>query len=201
MGKPLLKIGPLTNLQDARSSAAVGFNLITFSIERGSMKKLPVNMIWSMIQWLSGTSTVLEINRISLEELEEVKKYFTFEYLSFPISEWGPDLLTVHEGIVLRLDSTSSPDTCQQIIAEAGHQEILFELTVPSVEDAKAYMGLSDSLLLNVSDMDRSREALEQIESIKGLSLKGEALEEDGILNYEAIDDWIEVFEEEFDED
>ena len=69
---PILKINQLTNLQDARSSAAVGFDLISFSLERGNPKKLSAAMVWNIVNWLSGPEIVLDLNVASLEELPEV---------------------------------------------------------------------------------------------------------------------------------
>ena len=120
MNKPSLKIGPLTNLQDARSSAAVGFDLVTFSLERGSNKKLSGSMIWSIIQWLSGPEIVLEINRFSLEELKEIEGVFTYEYLSLPLEEWGEDLLALPGKLILRTSSDSSPEQLENILSSTA---------------------------------------------------------------------------------
>ncbi|MCI4668619.1 MAG: hypothetical protein MRZ79_10835 [Bacteroidia bacterium] len=198
MSKPLLKIGPLTSLQDARSSAAVGFDLVTFSLERGSMQKLATNMIWSIVQWLSGPRVVLEINRFSLEELEQTKDVFTYEYLSFPLEEWGTDLLELEGKLIFRLDSTTSTDDIQSIVEKSPAEKVYFEISVDKEEELQKFGNLLQYAFIH--DRGAGKKPLE-LNDILGFSMKQEMEEEAGVLNYEAIDEWLEVFQEEFVED
>ena len=82
--RPILKISKLANLQDARSSAAVGFHQISFDLQRGSMSKLSASMVWNMVQWLSGPEVVLEMDVASLPELEDIKGQFEYQSVSIP---------------------------------------------------------------------------------------------------------------------
>ena len=85
--KPQLKIGPLTQLQDARSSAAVGFDWLSFSLERGNPKKLSPSLIWNIIQWVSGPEIMIELDAASYMEWEEVQTLFPAKAACVPWSE------------------------------------------------------------------------------------------------------------------
>lgn len=56
----LLKVGPVTNLQDARYAAALGAHYLSFSLEPGHPYKLGPELVSEMMQWLSGPRMVLE---------------------------------------------------------------------------------------------------------------------------------------------
>lgn len=196
--RPRLLIGPLTQLQDARSSAAVGFDFVSFSLERGSHRKMSAPLVWNITQWISGPEIVIETSRESLEELEEAAQNITWRYVSFPASEWGADLAGQFPAVLLRADTSLSPGAMKQARseAEAAGTELLFELSVADGSDLWPYRELMPYLFLHASRMEDLL-SLSKIADNQafGLSLREEAEEEPGQLDYLRIDDWIEDYQ------
>lgn len=202
--RPQLKVNRITNLQDARSSAAVGINLLSFSLERGHGRKLPAKMVWSMANWLSGVEIVLDLNLQSLDELQEVGDSFSFQWVGFPAAEWDSHLLKELPGVILSADSTLSPAQLAEWIAEAERQEkrLLVELRVGETEALKAFEPFFPHLLLHFSSVDELQRYAATAPAVPyGFILGEEAEENPGELDYQRIDEFIEVFEARFGED
>ena len=200
--RPLLKIGPLTNLQDARSSAAVGFDLISFSLERGSMKKLPSSLIWNITQWLSGPEIILELNRISLPELEEIGETVSYSYLSFPFDEWKPDLLKYNSKYILRADERHTALELAQALAAANRasQQLWIELSIMP-EQLHAYADINSDCLIHFPDTNQLQHFIsENPYNPFGFCLGQEAEEEDGMLDYERIDELLKIYTDRYSE-
>jgi hypothetical protein len=75
MYKPKLKTHCLTNLADARACAGWGIDFIGFSLERGSMYKIPLVMLQQIISWLSVAAIVIDIGNdtLPLEEAQNLE--------------------------------------------------------------------------------------------------------------------------------
>lgn len=197
--RPVLKVSNLISLQDARSSAAVGFDLISFSLERGSTKKLSASLIWNMVQWLSGPEIVLELNLISLEELEEVRKLFEWTYITLPWEEYDERMLADHPRLILRADQFVAPAAIEKVVqaAKDAGAELKVEVSLPDAAQAEAYRAIADEVFLHFESLD---ELLHFVNAAPfapyGLSLRDEAEEEPGFLHYEKIDELIEALDE-----
>lgn len=199
--RPLLKINNLTNLQDARSSAAVGFDFISFSLERGSNKKLTPTLIWNMVNWLSGPEIVVEMNAESLEELNGLEKMFPFRYATFPVDDWNELLLTYTPSVILRGDEFCSPAHIQKWIdlAAKEEKEIKVELTLSKLNDIETYIDVFPHLFVHFSTVDLAEKCLQNSEVLPfGISLGEEVEEEPGALDYERIDSFMDVYQSRF---
>jgi hypothetical protein len=190
--RPKFKISNLTNLQDARYSAAVGFDLLSFSLARGSARKLPTNLVWNIANWLEGPEIILELNRESLPELEEVT--FDYRYLSFPIEDWEPGLLEGSPAVILVADQGCEPEHLQKVIDE--HEgEVKIELFLGEGADASSYQAFFPQLLLHFLDLDSLESFLRDSKELPwGISLGEEAEEEPQLLDYERIDEIMAIF-------
>lgn len=201
--RPKLKISNLTNLQDARSSAAVGFDLISFSLERGSDKKLSASMVWNIVNWLSGPGIVLEMNAASLEELSEVKKMFSWQYITIPASEWDLQIFDYADAVILRTDSAFSPQEIRRLVqqAESLEKELKFEIQLHAISETTIYHTVAEYIFFHFPDIDEA-EAYIQSGDFQpfGFSFGDEAEEEPGLLNYQRIDDFLEIFANHFPE-
>ena len=203
--RPKLKIGPLTQLQDARSSAAVGFDILSFSLERGSMKKMSPAMIWNMVNWIQGPQILLELNAASLEELEEMNKSFQASYVQLPLAEWDAALLPqLAQGIYLKADkgaNISDIKSSLSQIADAGKEGIV-EISLDEISEVGEYQEILATTYLHFSSSETLFEYLKQEgPNPLGFALGEEFREDAEYLDYERIDDLIELMEELFDEE
>jgi hypothetical protein len=197
--RPVTKIGPLTQLQDARSCAAVGFDLISFSLARGEDRKLPVSMVWSIVNWLSGPEIVLEVNRESLEELEEAARAFSWRYVSLPAADWSAELAGRFPALLLTAKAEEArPEwvAAQVSAAQALGCELKVELQLETASGLEAYSEVMVHLLLRLPSLEAGEGFLRQAPALPwGLSLGAEAEEYPGQLDYERIDRWVEALD------
>ena len=202
--RPKLKISNLISLQDARSSAAVGFDMISFNLVRGAHQKVSVSMAWNIIQWLSGPDIVLELTQASLPEREEAAQTFSFGLVSLPLTEWTPQLPLGEEGLILRADASADPEEVARFLsaAQAQGREVWIELHLPQGEDLARYAAVRERCLLHLPSLDLVERFIQSgAEMPGGFAFYDEAEEEPGVLDYERIDDFLEVFNEVFDEE
>ncbi|WNJ21275.1 hypothetical protein [Pontibacter sp. G13] len=204
--RPILKISNLTQLQDARSSAAVGFDIISFSLERGSNRKLSASMIWNMVNWLSGPEIALELNEASIPELDQVAEQMDYQVLTFPAAGFGLSLLgdRTAKKIILRTDAPA-PDAeieaALEALTGAGIQGIV-EVSLENPQDAANWTPLADQVLLHFPALGHLSLFVDNSDwAPLGFAIGQEAEEEPGTLDYEAIDDFIDAFEERFPRD
>ncbi len=200
--KPFLAIGPLTNLQDARSSAAVGFDHLVFSLERGSTRMIGANLVWNIASWISGPEIIIETSRASLEELTTAGGADGITALSFRVDDWTAWVAEVGvpaeqlpvKHIWLRMGSDFQAEDALELLrmnhAQGLESRFVVDCKVPSGIPAD----LAPYVFLHYPSLG---ESLRHIKSGKisplGYFLGAEAEEEFGQLDYEAIDDWLEV--------
>ena len=197
---PKLKINNLTNLQDARSSAAVGFDQISFSLERGSMKKLSASLIWNMVNWLSGPEIILEMNVASLDELTQVENMFKYKAITIPADEWNELIFEQVDSVILKTDASTESQEIEEMIADLEEEkEMKFEIEVNSLEEAGKFSAVSQHIYLHFVDI-ATLEAFINSNAYTpfGYALGEEAEEEPGVLHYERIDEFLEIFHDRF---
>ena len=198
--QPKLKINNLTNLQDARYSAAVGFDYVSFSLERGSLKKLAPNLIWNIVNWLEGPEVILELNTQSLEELEHVDKTFNYRYITLPMEEWSDLIFQTTPKIILRANSQLLAEDISTMCKEAAESgfELKIELLLNSLEELTNYKDVLEFIFVSFKDFSFTKRLIEESKHIPyGISF-GEEVEIEGLIEYEEIDDFIEKFGERF---
>lgn len=200
---PRLKISNLTNLQDARYSAALGFHYVSFNLERGHPKKLAPNLIWNMANWLEGPGLILELNAFSLEELPPVQKTTEVSYISLPMEDWNELVFQTFPRVMLRM--TANEDSSRLLaMAEAARDdefELKFECFLQPSDEPRTLAPLLPHCLLHFPSLESSLEFLQTTPPAElpwGIALGAEAEEEPGMLDYEAIDAWMEAFTERF---
>lgn len=196
-GRPYLYISEVTSLQDARSCAAVGFDLIGFSLARGSSRKLSVELIWNMTQWLSGPEVVISLNRMSLEEFEVAKNRFDIAYLSFPWRDWGPDLLDLGPQIILAIQEEDWSDF--QAIASELPATVGFQMDLSTSTPTTEVLAWIDRSWFHFDRVEVAMEFVEKAETLpRALTFGPEAEEEMGVLDYERIDAFLETYTDRF---
>jgi len=201
--RPRLKISNLISLQDARSSAAVGFDLISFNLTRGDDRKLSAAMVWNMVQWLSGPEIAVELNVDSLPELEEAQKSFQPSYITLPLSEWSDPLLGQLPPVILKAEVLDDPERLIAAAASADDagQPLYFELGLQQIADVERFEGVMHRSLVHFPTLDLAIAYVQgPAPTAWGISLDREAEEEPGVLDYERIDAFIEAFEARYEE-
>jgi len=190
----------LTNLQDARYCAAAGFDYLGFSLERGSMRKLSVPMIWNIVQWTNGPETALQLNIDSLEELDEAETTFPFgvvildgnlpddvihELLERPSVQGKPVLFTW--GI-------ESPRSDWETLIEEYENAFLL-ITADDEDDLTPYWEDMEHIVVHFSDLEAAaRYVQSDCPRPYAIAIGAEANDADGLLDYTAVDDFMEVF-------
>lgn len=191
MAQPQLKISNITHLQDARYSAAVGFDLISFSLERGNPRKLAPSMIWNMASWLEGPAIGLELNEVSHEELAAVGQSLVFHWVILPFEDWDPAMWQGGYGIILRSDGSISPQQLMQTarLAQAGGQELAFEISLNRPEERQAFAEVLPQAWLHFPSTEMAAAVLHAADYVpRGISVREEGEESPGMLDYESLD-------------
>ena len=152
MSTPKLKISNLTNLQDARYCAAVGFDLVSFSLERGNVRKLPAPTVWNIATWLDGPGLALEMNIDSLDELEGAS--VDPAYLTFPVEDWDENLFNYAPGIILRADPGCPPEQVRDMVQGAAGKDLKFEISISSLQEYLPYQPVREHLFLHFPSME-----------------------------------------------
>ncbi len=192
--KPILKLSRVISLQDARYAAAEGFDLISFSLLRGDLRKLSVEMIWNMINWLEGPRTIVELDQHSLSELREAQKRFSVDGIAIS----AKDPLQKTEGVplmILRLSTGISPKEVEQLLSYVKNtdQEVLFECIAEDLSTLSAIQALFPYLLLGFKDGQYFDDFFERgFTYPRGFSFGEEMEEETGIIDYERMDKILE---------
>jgi hypothetical protein len=189
--RPKLKIGPLISLQDARSCAAVGFDVISFSLARGSFRKLSASTVWNMIQWLDGPAICLELNADSLEELTEARKQFEPAWIE---ADWTERNAEWPAGFPLLLTASLQELTPADAAAWLNTRPNSYlQLSLPEATLPAAWHALLPRLFLHLPEpaLAGNRFFLPGI-SPAGWALSTEWEEAPGELDYQAIDDALE---------
>lgn len=201
--RPKLKIGPLTHLQDARSSAAVGFDLLSFSLERGNHRKLAPSMVWNIINWIQGPQILLALNADSLEELAETEKMFPAQVISFPLKDWKEGLVETEADLFVKASTADTPEHIAEIIkkAEAAGYQVKVEVSLEEISEIGPYRPLFDKLFLHFTEASVLFEFLKSESELPyGFSLGDEFREDAEFLDYERIDELMEMLEDLFPE-
>ncbi|MEM6262129.1 MAG: hypothetical protein AAGI38_06440 [Bacteroidota bacterium] len=192
--RPILKISRLTNLQDARYAAAVGFDLVSFSLERGAFEKLPLTSVWNIVNWLDGPAVVLEMNVASLEEINDLS--FDPAYLAFPAEEWDEMLWNYAEKLILRVSGSSPSKSLEQLLARIPGDQLMLEVQLTHANEVDNWQAYLDRTLLCFPSLEEARVYLESHPESGpyGISIGKEALDEEGLLDYESLDDLVAMY-------
>lgn len=196
--RPLLAVGPLTNLQDARSCAAVGVDYLVFSLERGSMRMLASNLIWSMVSWIAGPQVVLELSVDSMQELDSLGGSVEIGAISLPWQDWTNQTLPGRE-VWLRATENDSVSAITSVL-EKGNQDGNEIRIIVSCEAAPAvWEEWASHLWLHFGSLEQAQAFIRESSWMPtGILLGAEAEESFGMLDYEAMDELIEMLDARF---
>lgn len=192
--QPILKIGPLTQLQDARYSSAVGFDIISFSLVRGDMSKLSPAMVWNIVQWLDGPKICLDIDANSLPELSELEEQFNYNYLSVTYDDLPAirDWSALKHPLIIHCDASVPVENIRNVLKEFPKQSLI-ELHLNSISQLEAFSGIQDRSLVHMAELETTLSLGADSSLIPGgIALGKEAEEDEGMLDFERIDTLID---------
>jgi phosphoribosylanthranilate isomerase len=193
--RPILMLDNLRDLQDARYCAAVGVSMLGFSLE--GPQSLEPKAVKEMVEWLSGPEAFL---RFEMAEPDFINAQ-TENCLGTGVQIPGDYPLDQAKHIVFpilwRLDQHGGIHQLKAIAAQFPSATYLLEESNAELLDAALEMGLGGSVILSCNDPDAVWRRLQS----KGLNLKGFLLaqfasDEEGLLDYDVCDAFMERFEE-----
>ena len=191
--RPHLKISNLTHLQDARYSAAVGFDFVSFSLARGHHRKLPPSLVWNMIQWLEGPEIILELNADSWEEVRQVGKESREFWAALPATEWTEDPPVRVKGVILRGNNETSSDEISHWVSQSP-VPLKVELSLDDLDQLVPFSSVYPHIFVNFPEMETTKTLIRSSAyPVFGLSFREEAEESPGMLDYDALDACLEL--------
>ena len=191
--RPQLKISNVTNLQDARYSAAVGFNYVSFSLERGHPHKLSPSMIWNMVQWLEGPEIILEIDAGNWEEVQQVGTAPENFWVSFPAAHWTGIAPISLKGIILRSEHQLEIPQIQEWVAQS-EIPLKVEMLISHPDQLAVFSSVYPYIFVNFPELEITKNFIRSSEhAIFGLSFQSEAEEKPGLLDYDELDACLEL--------
>lgn len=199
--KPHLKIGNLSDLQDARYCAAVGVSMLEFCLERGNPKKITPELVSEITQWLEGPKFVGYYGYETPDEINEEARKLNFSRVSVP-EDYHPDLLKEIEApLILRLKSGQNeflkPDFLESI--SKVYPACIFEVNLQGSGETEllkmATLGILERTFLGFYQPDTLWNFLSNKDQDPfGFSLGDYILEPNGQLDYEKCDLLMEEF-------
>lgn len=77
----MIKINHITNLHDARFSAAENVDFITFALGKGNLKKIALTTYQDIISWISGSYLVVDFEKDWSSLMDFLDKSIPFDFL------------------------------------------------------------------------------------------------------------------------
>ena len=202
--RPKLKISGISDLQDARYCAAVGIDLIAFTIEQGNPDAVTTAFVKEVSGWLEGPETVGEFGESdSVDYILECREKLHLQWISLPWEKYcAPGALDALKGkIILRKSSeamVSDLAAFAVLIAENPGLCIEYAYTAPELfEQLLADMpDVAAGSILAFSDPDPVYKILAE-NGVKpfAFALGSFAKEESGTLDYNTCDVFVEKYE------
>ena len=185
--------GGITNLQDARYGAAVGIDLLSFSLVQGSERKMPLSLVREIAGWVEGPGVVLELDQRNLDELAGIDFDCRYLYLSEEAME--PAVWELGYALILSMEASSSEQALKWIAAgQDKGVELKVELPLMALTATWDHADLLPHAFLQFHTLEWARQYWERPQPMAfGLSLREEAEERFGYLDYEQLDQLIGV--------
>lgn len=163
------------------------------------------NLIWNIASWLSGPEIIVELNAISLPELDQLGNPKQLGGILFPLAEVealrevGFAALPTNR-IMLRVGPEDQGISAAIELVESLGYEV--DLLAMQVEEPAKWEAFAERVYLHFNHLETSRSFVQTPSwTPKGIWLGPEAEEEFGLLHYEAIDDWIETINDHWEEE
>lgn len=202
----LLHIGPLTNLQDARASAAWGADYLSFALERGALHKVNALTLKSILEWLAGPLPVLALGA----DVEQASALLAQDWggslaleldaPTWPLAPALPD----HAHLAWRVtpdDITRAPDGLMALLRSAAYVQLVVPAGVGAalpglLRQLRAALGPTPLLLradgLPQEALDRALDATSPL--VDGLSLGPTQAQDFTQLDYDAVERVLERY-------
>lgn len=186
-----IKIAHITTLQDARYCAAMGFQYINFCLSSFHQRSLQGQQIREITAWLSGTKYVLECDMASIPTLQNLHGTFPYHYIEIPQGDWKSFSFLPPVPFILQAHKNISFIDLESLIAlvQRHHKDSKVEVNIRTNADYLKYEPLFRHLFLHVPSLEELATLLKGHKNKPwGISLREEALDTEGGLDYEKLD-------------
>lgn len=187
----MIKIANITNLQDARYCAAMGFQLINFSLLPQEAQSLTAQQIREIAAWLSGPQYVLSCDAASVAELQAIHGTFPYHYIEIPVEDWQKFSFLPTIPFILKVKAKQEVSALAILIEEVQkhHKASKIEIEVESADDFLNYESLFPNIFIHTPSLQMLSELIETHQKMPfGFSIREEGVELSGNLDYEALD-------------
>lgn len=187
----IIKISNITNLQDARYCAAMGFQLISFSLLPQNGQSMSAQQIREIAAWLSGPQYVLACDAASVAELQAIHGTFPYHYIEIPQEDWQKISFLPAVPFILRVKEKGELSELAVLIEEVQkhHEAAKIEIEIESAADFLRYESLFPHIFIHTPSLKMLSELRETHQKMPfGFSIREEGLELSGNLDYEALD-------------
>ncbi len=194
----MIKISNITNLQDARYCAAMGFQLINFSLLSEDTQRLSAQQIREIAAWLSGPQYVLACNEASVADLQAIHGTFPYHYIEIPAEDWQKFSFLPAIPFILKVKGKWEVAALATLIEEVKkhHNASKIEIEMDTTHDFSSYESLFPNIFIHTPSLQILSELVETYQNMPfGFSIREEGGELSGDLDYEALDKMCEQIE------
>ena len=192
--KPVIKVNGIKDLHDARYCAAVGIELLTYPMGSNGVKGSEIREI---LPWLSGPKVIGSFSDEPAEEIHQAVEGLDLAYLALPLSRAGElsrafTLPIVYYQTDEREDQLA--ESLQNILS--GSADDLIEVRYTKGLISKIPEALHDRVLFVIEDPKEVDLSLHEMAKMPfGFTLGQFSHEENGALDYEACDAFLEQYQ------
>jgi hypothetical protein len=196
--RPILMFEGLKNLHDARYCAAVGIAMATFDMDANSEGALAPKVVKEIVEWLSGLECIGKFESEFADSILEKATDALVERVLIPIN--FPLAEATNLCIPLIFDARDAADT-SAVIARMNEiaaqiSDALFILDVSQLQTESQFNHFLGKLILHHDDPAEIFQRMHSPENYPyGFSLGSFALDQDGFLDYDSCDAFLESYQ------
>lgn len=185
----LLKINYLYNLHDARYCASKGIQFLTFFVGRSpNQPKLPLSMIWEIVDWLEGSMICLDTgkDKDTFLQLCDILQPHPNLFLQISSQIFTPAFLERYPQLFLRLNSSLPNEFINGI---TDNKNLFLEIPLSSLSFIDSFPILKNRCFILLHTMPENITNL--LRSYSNVTLE-KFLFNEMELNYEELDRFVE---------
>lgn len=181
--KTFVKVGTITNLNDARYCAGMGVDLLGFNVIKGHRDYVSPDLFQDIRGWIAGPGVVAELyGATGPIDLREIMASYSPDYLEMTIDQFR---------------ALANEITLPCIVSGAGKEpfpENLKQVAIALVDTPDREWNAAHRILQKVERIDQLETALTH-SRVSGIALNGSPEEKAGTKTHDALPDVLEALE------